>query len=108
MVRSRRRSIARLIGWGAALVLYTAGLLYSGELTSGATSGATSQPAAIEPQTAVTVAAAQDTESPIFTIALAATALVVVAAVRATRFARRRVPRSDHVRLGKRVSAPTT
>jgi hypothetical protein len=104
MVRSRRRSVARVIGWGAALVLYAAGLLFSVELTS----GVTAQPAAIEPATAVTVPAAQEAESPIATIALAATALVVVAVVRATRSARRRIPRLEHGRIGARVSSPTT
>ena len=93
-----------MIGWGAALVLYAAGLLYSGELTSGATSRAP----AIEPATAVTVTAAQDTESPIATIALATAALVVVAAVRATRSARRAAARPAQRPLGTRVSSPTT
>jgi hypothetical protein len=103
MVRSRRRSAARVIGWGVALVLYAAGLLFSVELTS----GVTAQPV-LDPQAAVTVAAAQESESPIATIALAATALVVVAAVRATRSARRRIPRPQHGRIGARVSSPTT
>ena len=104
MVRSRRRSVARLFGWGAALVLYAAGLLYSVELIS----AGTAQPAAIEPASAVTIAAAQDAESPIVTITLAATVLVVAATVRAARSARQRhVPQPQQRRLGARVSSPT-
>src|SRR5687767_1278344 len=98
MHRSKRRTLARLLGWGVAIGLYVSSLL----LTANLFSGSEAPPEADSPPVTVT----QQAESPLMTIALAAAAVGGLGAWRLVRLARR--PRPAPIRqVGPRIITPT-
>jgi hypothetical protein len=98
MHRSKRRTIARLVGWGVALGMYASGLVFAADLISAGDASARAE--------APPVTVSQPAESPLMTLALAVAAAGGVGAWRLVRVARR--PRPAPIRpVGRRITTPT-